>query len=525
MHNKLEAVLDSLVLKGHEHHFKNLYRGLEKESLRVTPFGLLAQTPHPFALGSALTHPCITTDYSESLLEFVTGIHQDIGTLLQELYDIHHFTYQHIGNEKLWVNSMPCIVQSEEKIPVAHYGTSNIAKMKEVYRIGLYNRYGPLMQTIAGIHFNFSLSESYWTAAFESSGYADVQSCKSAGYFSLIRNFHRHSWLGTYLFGASPAVCQSFLQGRKHSLENLQTHSFFAPKATSLRLSSLGYSNEVQKNIDICYNNADEFVQSLRKAIQSPHPAYQKIGVNVNGQYHQLNANLLQIENEFYSSIRPKRVTKSGHSPYRTLSQAGVEYVEVRSIDLNPFEPIGIHEDCIRFFDMFLIYCLLLESPPISKREFQQSWGNQQTIVMDGRNIKAEIITDKGRINARQQIKSRLTDMIPIADLLDRLNGGNNYLATLNKQFEKANDDMLTPSARILTHLHDNRQSFYEFAMEAAENSEQVFKQVPMSKEVIKKYELMSNQSHTRRAEIESSDKISFDAFLTDYFKRQNAPL
>ena len=306
MSTTITKTLDSLVQQGIAHHLGNLQRGLEKESLRVDPSGVLSQSPHPHALGSTLTHPSITTDYSESLLEFVTGVHSSTDSLLQELYDIHHFTYQYIGDQKLWVNSMPCIVESEEKIPIARYGSSNVAKMKEAYRRGLSHRYGSLMQTIAGIHFNFSMPEAFWNDYYGERGSVETQQLRSASYFNLIRNFHRNSWLGAYLFGASPAVCRSFLRGREHMLENFDAHSFYAPNATSLRLSGLGYSNEAQSNIEICYNGVDPFVQSLRKAIQTSHPDYEKLGVKIDGEYQQLNPNLLQIENEFYSSIRPK---------------------------------------------------------------------------------------------------------------------------------------------------------------------------------------------------------------------------
>ena len=279
----IEQTLDSLVSRGIEKHLSNLQRGLEKESLRVDSNGLLAQTPHPYNLGSALTHPMITTDYCESLLEFITPVHHNIESLLQELQDLHHFTYKHIGDEKLWVNSMPCIVESAEKIPIARYGTSNIAKMKEAYRLGLSHRYGALMQTIAGIHFNFSMPEAFWHDYFStdlpdslsgnlSGQCGEIQARKSAQYFSLIRNFHRHSWMCNYLFGASPAVCRSFLRGREHMLEDFDAHSFYARNATSLRLSRLGYSNDAQADIEICYNGVDDFVKSLRQAIADDEP-------------------------------------------------------------------------------------------------------------------------------------------------------------------------------------------------------------------------------------------------------------
>ena len=524
MTNKIEKALELVVKKGADKHLKYLQRGLEKESLRVAPDGLLAQTPHPKAIGSSLTHPSITTDYSESLLEFVTGVHTNIDSLLSELYDIHHFTYQHINNEKLWVNSMPCIVESEEKIPIAQYGNSNVARMKEAYRRGLSHRYGSLMQAIAGIHFNFSLSDSFWNDYLDSENDQDLQDKISDSYFNLIRNFHRNSWLGTYLFGASPAVCKSFLRGRDHSLEELDAHTFYSPNGTSLRLSGVGYSNEAQTNIDICYNSVDQFVKSLRHAIQTPHPEYQDIGIKVNGEYKQLNANLLQIENEFYSSIRPKRIAASGESPSLALQNQGVQYIEVRSIDLNPFEPIGIHKDCIRFFDMFLLYCLFDDSPNMTQAEFNQTKVNQQTIVHNGRDEQSSIETPNGTRNARDEMTDLLTNMKPIATLLDQVNENTHgdYQGTLEKQFNKVADSGATPSARILSQMAESGVSFYEFSMQASETSERKFKSEELAEETNQHYTKLSKQSLVKQQEIEASDNVSFDEFLDDYFQRQN---
>jgi glutamate--cysteine ligase len=517
-------VLDSLVQRGIAHHLAKLQCGLEKESLRVDPNGVLSQSPHPHALGSALTHPSITTDYSESLLEFVTGVHSSTDSLLKELYDIHHFTYQYIGDQKLWVSSMPCIVESEEKIPIARYGSSNIAKMKEAYRRGLSHRYGSLMQTIAGIHFNFSMPEAFWNDYYDIKDGTEIKKYRSASYFNLIRNFHRNSWLGAYLFGASPAVCRSFLRGREHMLENFDAHSFYAPNATSLRLSGLGYSNEAQSNIEICYNGVDPFVQSLRKAIQTSHPAYTKLGVKVDGEYQQLNPNLLQIENEFYSSIRPKRISDSGESPSRALGDQGVQYIEVRSIDLNPFEPIGIHADCARFFEIFLLYCMFEDSPDMTQEEFMITKQNQKTMVMNGRDKSAEIITPGGLVNSRTQMKKLLESMRPVAELIDQTTGTGNYVSTLEKQMNKVSDSDLTPSARIINQMLKEDLSFYEFSMRASEISEQKFKKETIATATQTKYENLARKSHLKQAEIEKSDSISFDKFLEDYFKKQNAP-
>ena len=346
---------------------------------------------------------------------------------------------------------MPCVVRGEEHIPIARYGASNVAKMKEAYRRGLSLRYGSFMQTIAGIHFNFSLPDAFWGDFLDT----DDDGRNHRAKIRLLLRAHPKfptlfRWLPCYLFGASPAVCKSFLQGRSHQLDEFDAHSFYTQHATSLRLSGLGYDSSAQAGIAVCYNSLDEFAKSLRRAIQTPHAAYQKFGVKVNGEYAQLNANLLQIENEFYSVIRPKRVAASGESPVRALRQRGVQYVEVRSVDLDPFVPVGINAECVHFFDLLLLYCLFAPSPKITGDEWACATQNRQRVVMNGRQpgLKLRGCSDTPERDFKDYARELLTQMTPLAELLDEANPGENYRATLQAQLEKIDDPELTPSAK-----------------------------------------------------------------------------
>ena len=131
---------------------RSIRRGIEKESLRVRPDAMLADTPHPAGLGSPLTHPHITTDFSESQLELITGVHTGSEACLEELTAIHQVVYRHIGDEMLWCASMPCKLPADDRIPIGRYGSSNIGRAKTVYRVGLSHRYGRRMQMISGVH-------------------------------------------------------------------------------------------------------------------------------------------------------------------------------------------------------------------------------------------------------------------------------------------------------------------------------------------------------------------------------------
>ena len=137
-------------------------KGVEKESLRVSPDGYIEQSEHPRELGSTLTHEHITTDYSEALIELVTPPFRESWELLQYLCDLHQFVYRHLGEQLLWATSMPCIIDGDPSIPIARYGRSNIGRMKEAYRRGLGWRYGRMMQAISGVHYNYSFPEHFW---------------------------------------------------------------------------------------------------------------------------------------------------------------------------------------------------------------------------------------------------------------------------------------------------------------------------------------------------------------------------
>ncbi len=514
----LEQNLDHIVALGIESLFKKINRGIEKESLRVDPEGALAMTPHPVELGSALTHPSITTDYCEAQLEFVSPVCNDIEAITNFLTDVHHYTYQNIEDEKLWVNSMPCILHTEQSIPIARYGSSNVAKMKEAYRRGLGHRYGRLMQTISGIHYNFSLPKEFWGHYLGKAPEMVSKDDISVQYLKLIRNFHRHTWLLFYLFGASPSVCKTFLQGRKHNLQEFVNHSYYAPYATSLRMSDLGYSNYAQSGIKVCYNELSNYTDSLVGAMNTPHHEYQQIGVKVNGKYRQLNANLLQIENEFYGSIRPKRVARSGEKPSHALIDRGIEYVEVRCIDLNPYVPIGIDQETITFLDMFLLYCLLEDSPEMTDKDMQTCKENNQLAVMQGRKHGLMLQHESQQITLRDWGNEMINRMKPIAQILDSVHFSKQHSQVLQIQKEKLSDASKTPSSRVLQDIERDHQSYFAFAQFQAEKHEKFFKHLVQNNASKAQFEQQAAESIVKQKEIEQSDACSFDAYLAAYF-------
>jgi len=496
-----------------------LVRGLEKESLRVTAAGHLAQTPHSPLLGSALTHPSITTDYSEALIELITEPRGTAAEVLQELSDIHAFVYRSIGDELLWNSSMPCPIGGDDEIPVAQYGSSNVARMKTVYRIGLGHRYGRLMQTIAGIHYNFSLTDPFWEwlHAREASTLS-LRDFKTSQCFALIRNFHRYSWLLVYLFGASPALCSSFVRGGSHGLEPLGEGTLHAPYGTSLRMGDLGYQSDAQRSIDIPYDNLDEYVAALNRAIREPHPAYAAIGTRKHGEWLQLSTSLLQIENEFYSTIRPKRVTRSGESPRRALADRGVEYVEVRCLDIDPFEPAGISVSTMRFLDAFLLYCLFANSPPSDATARERSRENFRRVVVRGREPGLELARPDGSPVGLQAWALELLDGIDrvAAFLADGEDGG--YQAAVAVARARVKDPSLTPSARVLDALEGGARSYASFALAQSRLHRERFLSESLPDGVLATFERDALLSLDQQRLIESKDTLSFDDYVAAYY-------
>ncbi|QIB67577.1 glutamate--cysteine ligase [Kineobactrum salinum] len=518
----MQRQLHTLTGPGYRDLLNRIQRGIEKESLRVTADGRLAQTPHPQSLGSALTHPSITTDYSEALLEFITPVDTSTTRTLETLADVHSFVCRKLDQELLWAASMPCVVSDDNSIPVAEYGSSNVARMKTVYRYGLGHRYGRLMQTIAGIHYNFSMPADYWQRAWQDAGEPEpLQDYITNRYLGLIRNFHRHSWLLIYLFGASPAVCASFLSGRdQHGLQPFDERgrTLHMPHGTSLRMGDLGYNSEAQKGLTVCYNSLDNYIHALRDAIMRPHAAYRDFPCGQDGNYQQLNDSLLQIENEFYSTIRPKRITRPGETPLNALQRAGIEYIEVRCIDVSPFTPLGLDVEQVHFLDTFLLYCMLEESPPCEASERSLQAGNLLTVVNRGREPGLELQSATGPQPLQTMADELLDNMAGIAGLLDDTHDSTAYSAALMEQRARTADPERTPSARILREMREREQPFFRLAMDYSERWAQHFRERPLAAAVEQRFEDETLSSWTAQRDMEASDTLDFESYLARFY-------
>jgi glutamate--cysteine ligase len=497
-------------------------KGVEKESLRVHPDGRIAQTPHPAGLGSALASEHITTDFSESLIELVTPAFPTSWELLQYLCDLHQFVYRHLDDELLWATSMPSDLASDADVPIARYGRSNTGRMKTAYRNGLRNRYGGMMQAISGVHFNYSFPQRLWEAwagAREWRGPLDA-SCQSTGYFDLLRNYRRHGWLVLYLFGASPAVGRSFLNDAHADLPALDPLTAYEPFATSLRMSDIGYRNRNQADVSVSVNSLEHYVRDLRHAMQTRHPPYEKLGVRVGDEYRQLNANILQIENEYYSFIRPKRVTRPGESPSAALLRAGVEYVEVRALDVSAFDPVGLNQNKLRFMEAFMALCLLRSSPPIEPGEQQETDDNHLHVARRGREPGLLLKRDGRDVPMGQWARELLDSMQGICEMLDHGDASRPYQAALRVQMDKLEEVERTPSARMLTELRSTGETFYDLALRMSGLHKAYFLDLyPPNDARLREFADEAEESLVKQRAIEAADRDSFEGYLDRYFK------
>ena len=485
---------------------RGMKRGLEKESLRAQPDGKLALTPHPAGLGSALTHPHITTDYSESQLELITGVHGSVESCLAELTDIHQFTLRTMqaqGDERLWVSSMPCGLPPDETIPIGRYGSSNVGRAKSVYRMGLGHRYGRRMQTISGIHYNWSMP-----------------GVDNEGYFALIRNFRRHAFLLLTLFGASPAVCSSFVEGRQHELQPLgQGGSLHMPHGTSLRMGRLGYQSDAQSTLAVSYNSLEGYAASLHDALTRPWPAYEAVGIrNPGGDYNQLATTLLQIENEFYGTIRPKRVIFPGERPLHALRERGVEYIEVRLMDLNPFERIGIDADTLRFLDVFLLHCLLSDSPPDTPQEIRELAQNQHLTAARGREPGLTLSRRGQPVSLVGWGLELLDELMPLAVAMDGLLDSEHHARVIAQARDRLQAPDTLPSARVLAAVRrDHADSFVAFARAQSQRIRDELLALPWSAAQQARFEAMSAASVAEQQRIEAADTMPFEIYRQEY--------
>ncbi len=485
-------------------------RGVEREGLRVQPDGYIAKTPHPAALGSALTHPAITTDYSEALLELITPPLASIPALMDTLTELHQLVLQHLpAGEVLWPLSMPCLLdEGEHDIPLAQYGRSAMGQLKTLYRHGLGLRYGRRMQTIAGVHYNLSFPVELFRALQQQEGDAarrlSAREYRDQRYLGLVRNFVRLTPLVIALLGASPAVCACFLTGRSHHLQPLsgQKGTLTLPQATALRMGNLGYQNSTQRELGIHYNTLPDYARALQQATWRPHPPFTALGVDdAHGQPQQINDHVLQIENEYYSLIRPKQVTQDGETPVQALLARGVQYVELRAVDVDPEQPTGLSAARAALLETLALYGLLLPSPVLDRAEEDRILADQRQVVDRGRDPALTLSSGE---RLQDWMTGHLNAMQPLAEVLDRAYGGTLYCDSLARFSTLVTQPEHWPSARLMQGLQQ-AGSLWAYGRALAAQHRQVLQAQPLSGAQQAHWDQVAQQSLQAQAALEQA--------------------
>lgn len=503
-------------LEKHHTILHGIVRGIERETLRIDTHGNLVNTPFPSSIGSSLTHPWITTDFAESMLEFITPANASIDYTLTFLSDLHRYASGQIGDELMWPLSMPCFVNHEQDIQLAQYGTSNEGRLKTVYRQGLKNRYGAMMQTISGVHYNFSLPLAFWQARDGIRNAEEGKDVISEGYFRLIRNYYRFGWVIPYLFGASPSMCSCFIKNpeKLQSFLELTENTGYLPYATSLRLSDLGYTNDAQRSLGITFNRLDTYVEGIKRATKTKSETFSQLGIKQKGIYQQLNDNILQIENEFYAPIRPKRVAHANETPTDALLRGGIEYIEVRALDVNPFSPIGITEEQVRFIDLFLIWCTLAQAPEMSAPELECLKRNWNRVVMEGRKPNQVIgFGCDSHFEPLSKVGHALfKDLLRVADVLDRNNHNHAYREVCLRLDTLFDHPELTLSGKMLKAIKELGTE--GFGLSLAKQYKQQLLAEPLQLLTTTDFNKQRIRSLNKLEMIESQNNMDFDEFL-----------
>lgn len=493
--------------------------GFEKESLRIYN-SKIASSEHPFELGSPLFNKYITTDFSESQLELITPPKENKKDALLFLDEIHHFVSANIKDETLWPFSMPPKILNEKEIPIAKYGSSNKAKLKELYRIGLANRYGRMMQAISGFHYNFSAKEDLLgnLLSYHSKYYKN----KSDAYFNLLKNIYRFNWIIIYLTGASPIVPQIMVKGEPDILQKFSKDTYFHPYATSLRMSEFGYKNSVRDNFRVSFQSIEDYILDIQNAAKTNSNfsnISKKSGLTFlyenNERYAQINPNKLQIDDEYYALARLKSASTSRMSATEKIKNSGVDFIELRSLDINPFAISGIDIETIYFLEILLLYCLINPSPEISKKDFEIFELNDSKISIKGRDPYLKLIKDRKEISAKEWGLMILENLIPIAETLDE--NGSMYKKCLSAMKEKILHPEITISAKILQEIESSGLDFYELGLFFSEKNKKYYSKIKKSDN--RQWDLFANESEQSlvlKNMEETRSKTSFKEYLRD---------
>ncbi|MFH0332607.1 bifunctional glutamate--cysteine ligase GshA/glutathione synthetase GshB [Clostridium perfringens] len=421
-----------------EDYFIKANFGLEKENVRVTERGNLALTPHPKAFGDRENNPYIKTDFSESQLEMVTPICNTLEEVYSFICNLNKVVSLEImkNGEFLWPQSNPPILPREEEISIAKLSN----REDELYRENLSYKYGKKKQVISGIHYNFSFKEEFIKLLYkELKVKKDFREFKDDIYLRMARNFQKYHWLLIYLTGASPVFHESYIDEIKEEGEKLGEDSYYIKDDTSLRNSSYGYKNK--KDYYVSYNSIEEYASDIKNLVKDKE---------------------IQSIKEYYNPIRLKSL--GSEDMLESLLNKGIDYLEVRLLDLDPLSVQGVNKETLYLVHLFMIYTLLKENKEITYKDQEEFFKNHDMVSLKGRNEEAVIHENGIPVLLKDKGREILSEMDEIVEIL--FSNNEKFKNVIKRALEKINNPHDTISEKLIKDIKE--EGYINFHMRLA---------------------------------------------------------
>ncbi|EGT5620117.1 bifunctional glutamate--cysteine ligase GshA/glutathione synthetase GshB [Clostridium perfringens] len=421
-----------------EDYFIKANFGLEKENVRVTESGNLALTPHPKAFGDREKNAYIKTDFSESQLEMVTPVCNTLEEVYSFICNLNKVVSLEImkNGEFLWPQSNPPILPREEEIPIAKLSN----REDELYRENLSYKYGKKKQVISGIHYNFSFKEEFIKLLYkELKVEKDFREFKDDIYLRMARNFQKYHWLLIYLTGASPVFHESYIEEIKEEGEKLGEDSYYIKDDTSLRNSSYGYKNK--KDYYISYNSIEEYASDIKNLVKDKE---------------------IQSIKEYYNPIRLKSL--GSEDMLESLLHKGIDYLEVRLLDLDPLSIQGVSKETLYLVHLFMIYTLLKENKEITYKDQEEFFKNHDMVALKGRNEEAVIYENGVPVLLKDKGREILSEMDEIVEIL--FSNNEEFKNVIKRALEKINNPHDTISEKLIKDIKE--EGYINFHMRLA---------------------------------------------------------
>ena len=421
-----------------EDYFIKANFGLEKENVRVTERGNLALTPHPKAFGDREKNAYIKTDFSESQLEMVTPVCNTLEEVYSFICNLNKVVSLEImkNGEFLWPQSNPPILPREEEIPIAKLSN----REDELYRENLSYKYGKKKQVISGIHYNFSFKEEFIKLLYkELKVEKDFREFKDDIYLRMARNFQKYHWLLIYLTGASPVFHESYIDEIKKDGEILGEDSYYIKDDTSLRNSSYGYKNK--KDYYVSYNSIGEYASDIKNLVKDKE---------------------IQSIKEYYNPIRLKSL--GSEDMLESLLHKGIDYLEVRLLDLDPLSIQGVSKETLYLVHLFMIYTLLKENKEITYKDQEEFFKNHDMVALKGRNEEAVIHENGVPVLLKDKGREILSEMDEIVEIL--FSNNEEFKNVIKRALEKINNPHDTISEKLIKDIKE--EGYINFHMRLA---------------------------------------------------------